>query len=280
MSKEHEADPGSRHELRKKRVLDKKVTCAQCGRIMRRGDVPFMMRRLNGARFFCTPDCVARFQHKETFLEVSSILIIISVLAAVLLITAPWSYFTPVEKPKYAPSMDPVGNRDIIFKDVRAHGDGYQTNVEVEILLTNRGKGSTGPLFIDVFAENDTSKVIDSTFNTSVLHYIDNGSTGSILPPMKSAKVNGVLVLLPGTHNIYFRVYECGLRGFIEGQRIIKVTQDQIVMQPWDQGGSRSEPYSPGTSAKKGTTPGFEAPVLIIAVMAVILFVKMKRSKK
>ena len=281
MNKDRDGDRWSRHEARTKRALDRKVTCAQCGRIMRRGDVPFKISKLGRSRFLCTPDCVNRFQFRQTAIGISFILVVISVLAVALIITAPWSSLFPVEKPRYTPRMDTMGNRDIIFKNVRPHQDGYQTEIEVEILITNRGKGSTGPLFVDVFAENDTSKVIDDTFNTSVLHYIDNGSTGSIIPPLKSAKINGLLVLRPGTHNIYIRIYEKGLRGFIEGQRVIKVTPDQIVMQPWDQsGGSRSDGSIYAKSAKGLSTPGFEAPVLILSIMAVLLYVKTKRSKK
>jgi hypothetical protein len=247
---------------------------------MRRGDVPFKIRKLGGTRLLCTPECVTRFQRKDAIIGASIFLIIISVIVAAVLIAMPWSTMFPVENPKYKPSMDTMGNRDIIFKNVHPHQDGYQTEVEVEILITNRGKGSTGPLFIDVFAENDTSKVIDDTFNTSVLHYIDNGSTGSIIPPSKSAKVNGLLVLRPGTHNIYIRIYEKGLRGFIEGQRVIKVTPDQIIMQPWDQSRSRSDGGYTTQSAKGLSTPGFEAPVMIFSIMAVGLYIKMRRTKQ
>jgi len=207
---------------------ERRISCSGCGKIMRRAEFPYLKVRWGRAYRFCSPECVGRADTRA--LAIPAILgsTVLAILTVAIILTAPWSQFMPHTEAKFAPTMDSLDNRDIIFKNVIAHKDGFSSEVEIEILLTNRGKGSTGKLFVDVFAENQTSMVIDSTFNTSTLRYIENGSTGSILPPMKSAKVNGLLVLRPGTHVIYMRIYEDGLMGFIEGQRAIKVTEDQI----------------------------------------------------
>lgn len=252
---------------------DKSVGCSECGRIMKRSEALFMKRSPFSSSYFCSQSCAYNRSRKTMVCNIVAFLVSVCMVVAILHFAVPWDEVFPEEGPRYSPSMDHIGLRDIVFKNVRPHNDGYHTELEVEILITNRGKGDTGTLFVDVFAENTTSRVIDDTFNTSMIRYVENGTNGHVLPSQKSGKVNGDLVLRPGEHLIYFRIYEDGLRGFIEGQRSIEVTEDQIVMQPWQESGrsGSSRDVDDAGASEGSSAPGFEAVGVLVAVMAVLV---------
>lgn len=260
---------------------DRKVGCENCGRVIKKQEALFLKKGWSGDRYFCSQSCSYNHTRRKVLFQAIISVLMVCILIAAIYTSVPWEEVFPEERPSHHPSMDRIDTRDMIFKNVRPHDDGYHTEMEIEILITNRGKGPTDKIFIDVFAENTTSRVIDDTFNTSVLKYIDNGTTGHIIPPMKSAKLNGVLVLRPGSHLIYFRIYEDGLRGFIEGQRTIEVTEDQIVMQPWQtKDSSRDIAEDPSGGASMDSAPGFEAVGLFVAVLLVLTVRIWKKNKE
>jgi hypothetical protein len=250
--------------------------CTDCGRSMNKEEPVYMKKFWGTTLYFCQPDCIRRYSNKTTVRN-----ILLSVFTAIMLMGAfylllPWEDLMPKEEVKIDPRMDYMGERDIVFKNVRPLNDGYQTEMEVEILLTNRGQGPTGNLFIDVFAENASSRIIDDTFNTSKLRYVEDRTTGNNIPSMKSAKVNGDLLLRPGSYLVYIRIYEDGLRGFVEGQRSIQVTKDQVVQQPWQGGGGSRGDGSGAADGSAETAPGFEIAGLLAAVI-IVMVVKKRR---
>jgi hypothetical protein len=275
-------------------------SCKCCGKVLKDSDEMFRKEFDGKTRTFCSKDCLQEYKDEMRFREhrvlkdddveeipeggsaragiiFTAVFILVLILGAAIAAT-PKIDILPPKEVIYQGELDTIYDDDIRIMQVKPHGDGYTTDMVVEISLSNKGNGDIDNLIVEVLAENQTTKVMDDGFNTSTFNYVGNGTSTEVIPVKKTVNARGSLRLPPGTFLLRIKLYEEGYRSLVEGQKTVTVTEGQVQGQPWQKtgGDGRSEP-----DQKLESTPGFEL-VGVVAAIAVVIYVKRgrKRSRK
>ena len=208
---------------------------------------------------------------------VVTIIVVIVVLSALLVIYL----MRPMPRTVYSELS--VGQYDVTYSASTPSGDNKSALIPVEIKITNKGEGESGVVKVYCEAFNYTNpNQKGGGFNTSELRDI-NGNISNRIPPAgkpgSTVRASGILNLTPGKYNVRLEIYEDAIRtSIVSGNFIVNVDQSMVASpEPYqpeqDQGQGRSTTYGAGT----GMLPGFEAPLALAAVAAVLILIRKNR---
>jgi hypothetical protein len=216
----------------------------------------------------------------------TAVVLFITVIVVIVVLSAVLIGYLMRPQPRTVYSELSVASQDVSILTSTPSGDNKTAIVPVEVELRNIGEGKSGVINVWVGAFNRTNENQRfGDFNTSDLKRVDNGQIVNLIEPKDKpgsiVRARGNLSLPPGDYQVRLKIYEDGgKRTLVYGYIFVKVDQSMVATpQPYvPEGGGRGRSYEvapAGTSA----LPGFEGPLALAAVAAVLLLVRPRRKR-
>ena len=211
--------------------------------------------------------------------------VIITIIVVIIVLSAVLIMYLARPQPRTVYSELSVGTGDVSILTSTPSGDNKTAIVPVEVELRNIGEGKSGVINVWVGAYNRTNDILRvGEFNTTDLRRVDNAQTVNFMEPRDKpgsiVKARGNLSLPQGDYQLRLKIYEDGgKRTLVYGYMYLNVDKSMVATpQPYvpEQGSGRGASKTVG--GPSGMLPGFEGPVMLAAVAAILVLVRLKRT--